>query len=249
MKISIITVTYNAANVLEPTILSVIAQDYPHIEYIIVDGNSSDNTIDIIKKYEKHISKWISEPDQGLYDAMNKGLQMATGDYVMFLNAGDRLAYPTVLSEVFQQCGGADFIYGGVLRVDEKGYYRPWHKRYPLPEKLSYKSFLKGMVICHQTMIVKRQLAPMYDLRWQLSADIDWSIRLMKQVKTKCYFNNVLVYFQMGGVSARRRKQAWKERWQLLQKHFGFFPTLWVHLHFLFAAIKRWLTGKSFSSA
>ena len=97
---SIITVAFNAGKVLEQTILSVANQTCPHIEYIIVDGNSSDNTKDIIKQYESAVSQWISEPDTGLYDAMNKGLCMATGDYVWFLNAGDTLQNGNIVTEL-----------------------------------------------------------------------------------------------------------------------------------------------------
>ncbi len=230
-KISIITITFNAEKFLERTIKSVINQTYDNIEYIIIDGKSSDNTIKIIKKYEKYITKWISEPDKGLYDAMNKGIDLATGDYIQFLNAGDELAYENVLQEVFQKCAGADLIYGYTLRVNEdKTTYKGWHKKTPTPEELSEKSFLNGMVICHQAMIVKREIVPKYDLKWKLVADIDWSIRLLKKVKTKCLADFTIIYFLEGGLSKQRLKDSLKERWKVLQHHFGFFPTLFNHI-------------------
>ncbi len=225
---------------MERTIQSVISQTYPNIEYIIVDGKSSDGTLNIIKKYEKHISRRISEEDAGLYDAMNKGIRLATGDYIQFLNAGDELAYETVLEEVMEKCAGADFIYGYTLKVNEdKTEMKGWHKRTPKPEELSEKSFLNGMVICHQAMIVKRSIVPDYDLKWKISGDIDWSIRTLKRVKTKCLFDSVMIYFLEGGVSAVQRKKSWKERWRLLNKHFGFMPTLASHIKIVKEHLKK----------
>ncbi len=226
---------------MERTLQSVIKQTYPNIEYIIVDGNSKDKTLEIVKKYQKHISKWISEEDKGLYDAMNKGIRLATGEYVQFLNAGDELAYETVLEEIMEKCAGADFIYGYTLRVNEdKSQMTGWHKKTPAPEELSDKSFLNGMVICHQAMLVKRSIAPEYDLQWKLSGDIDWSIRTLQKTKTKCLFDSVMIYFLEGGVSDAQRKKSLKERWKLLQKHFGFFPTLNSHLKI----VKEYFTKK-----
>ena len=239
-KLSIITITYNAEKVLERTIKSVINQTYNNIEYIIVDGKSTDKTLNIIKKYEKHITKWISEPDEGLYDAMNKGIDLATGDYIQFLNAGDELSYENVITEVFQKCAGADLIYGYTLRVnDDKTTYKGWHKKTPLPEELSDKSFLNGMVICHQAMIVKTSIAPKYDLQWKLVADIDWAIRLLRKVKTKCLADFTIIYFLEGGISKQNLKASLKERWKLLIHHFGFLPTLITHMKILWENIKK----------
>lgn len=124
-KISIITVTYNADSCLEKTIQSVIEQTYKNIEYIIIDGASKDNTINLIKKYSNHINLWISEPDKGLYDAMNKGIKFATGDWIFFINAGDIFVSPDVLSLIFgDKSYNADIIYGDAIEYDNNRYIK-----------------------------------------------------------------------------------------------------------------------------
>lgn len=118
-KISIVTVTYNAESILEKTILSVINQDYDNIEYIVIDGGSTDGTIEVIKKHQDKISFWLSEPDKGIYDAMNKGINRATGDWINFMNAGDLLYSENVLTDIFVNNGpnivGVDVIYGNTI--------------------------------------------------------------------------------------------------------------------------------------
>ena len=171
---------------------------------------------------------------------MNKGIELATGDYLQFLNAGDELAYENVIEDVFKKCAGADLIYGYTLRVNyDKTEYKGWHKKTPPPEELSEKSFLNGMVICHQAMIVKRELAPKYDPRWKMVADIDWAIRLMKKIQTKCLADFTIVYFLEGGFSKQHLKESLKERWKVLQYHFGFLPTLWQHIKIVWNHIKK----------
>ncbi|MEM6725896.1 MAG: glycosyltransferase family 2 protein, partial [Bacteroidota bacterium] len=119
-SISVITVVYNGKDLLEGTIKSVINQTYPHIEYVMVDGNSKDGTQEIIQQYADRIDQWISEPDKGLYDAMNKGLRMATGDFVLFMNAGDEFRNPDVLEKVFAKATEkTDVLYGEVMFVIE----------------------------------------------------------------------------------------------------------------------------------
>ena len=157
-KVSIITITYNAEKYLERTIQSIISQTYPNIEYVIIDGNSKDGTIQIIEKYRNNIEVLISEPDKGLYDAMNKGLRKATGDYIVFMNAGDQINNSHTLEKAMKGSNNADIIYGLAVNIDEKGNTRPWHKKTPVAEKLSAKSFMNGMVICHQCMILKKIL-------------------------------------------------------------------------------------------
>jgi glycosyltransferase involved in cell wall biosynthesis len=238
-KISIITVCFNAEKFIERTIKSVISQTYPNIEYIIIDGKSKDRTVEVIKKYESKISRWISEPDRGIYDAMNKGLRAATGDYVWFLNAGDRISGERTVKEIILQSNNEDLIYGDAERVDEEGNSRGWHKKTPAAEQLSAKSFLNGMVLCHQSMIVKRSVAPEYSLEWMITGDIDWAIRIMMNVKSKKYINSVFCRFLDGGISSARRKKALRERFDVLRKYYGFLPTLLAHLKFGFQAVRR----------
>ena len=120
-KLSIITVTYNAEQTLERTLKSVRSQSYSDIEHIVVDGKSTDNTISLIKKLEGDKMKWISEPDQGLYDAMNKGIKMATGDYLCFLNAGDTFFNENTVKLIMQSNNTADIFYGETAIVDING--------------------------------------------------------------------------------------------------------------------------------
>ena len=182
-KFSIITVTYNAGAVLEDTIQSVITQTYRNVEYIIVDGDSKDHTLDIINRYREHIHTLVSEPDKGLYDAMNKGIRLATGDYLCFLNAGDELHEDDTLQLMVHSITGTelpDVLYGETAIVDEEGHFLRM-RRLSAPEDLNWKSFKDGMLVCHQAFFPRRELAEPYDLRYRFSADFDWCIRIMKK--------------------------------------------------------------------
>ena len=179
---SIITITYNASRWLEQTILNILSQSYSNIEYIIIDGGSTDGTVDIIERYASGISYWVSEPDKGIYDAMNKGLQKATGDYVWFINAGDSLytsdTVQRVASLIQKKKVLPDIIYGETSIIDENG-NSLGRRRLKAPDKLSWKSFRMGMLVCHQSFITKRTIVPLYDLTYRYSADFDWCIRCM----------------------------------------------------------------------
>lgn len=226
--VSVITVTYNAAAFIERTIQSVAEQTYDNIEYVIIDGKSKDNTLDIVKKYENKVDILVSEPDKGLYDAMNKSIDTATGDYIVFMNAGDCFAAPDTLEKAMKGSDNADLVYGLALRIhEETGERRAWHKKPLSPEQLSYKSFITGMVVCHQCFVVKRSCAEKYDLsKWRIANDIDWCIRTMKNVKTKHFYNEVFCHFLEGGVSDERRWKAVRERFEISIKHFGIIPTI-----------------------
>lgn len=239
-KISIITVVYNGEQFLEGTIKSVMNQTYSNIEYLIIDGKSKDKTVDIIKDYEPHISQWISERDKGLYDAMNKGLKMATGDFVLFMNAGDRLASPTVVEQVFSNYDDAtDVLYGEVMMVDEDR--KPLGTRTEittrkLPNDLSWKSMKLGMVVCHQAFIPRLALCPFF-MDNNLSADIDWVINILKKSRKNTNCNMVIADFLIGGVSKQRHRQSLKDRYNVLQHHFGVLPNFLNHLWIIIRAI------------
>lgn len=239
--VSVITVTYNAEEFIERTIKSVITQSYDSIEYVIIDGKSKDKTLDIIKKYQNKVDILVSEPDKGLYDAMNKSINTATGDYIVFMNAGDCFAATDTLEQAMKGSNNADLVYGLALRIDEKtGAERAWHKKAPIPAKLSHKSFINGMVICHQCFVVKRNCAVQYDLStWKIANDIDWSIRTMKNVKTKHFYNEVFCHFLEGGVSDERRWKAFRERFEISKKHFGLFRTLFQQFLIAINVLKR----------
>jgi len=231
---SIITITYNASKCLEKTIRSVVRQSYSNIEYIIIDGNSSDKTIDIIKKYEDKISYWISEPDKGLYDAMNKGLQVATGDYVWFLNAGDVLKNAEAVSElasIAMQDNSPDILYGETDLIDFNGNVIG-KRRLKTPDYLSWKSFKKGMLVSHQAFVAKRTISPLYDLQYRFSSDFDWCIKCMKQAKTIVNSRLTLVDYLYEGLTTTNRNASLKERYTIMCKYYGTFVTTIYHIWF-----------------
>lgn len=230
--ISIITVVFNGAEILEGTILSVINQTYPNIEYLIIDGKSNDGTLEIIKKYDAQITNWISEKDAGLYDAMNKGLAMATGDFVWFMNAGDRIFENNTIEKMVEKWQpNSDILFGEVMLVNEGREYqgtRSEKTTQKLPQKLNWKSLQKGMVVCHQGFLPKRNIAPNYALD-NLAADIDWVIQCLKKSKKNTHTNLILAEYLQGGLSKQRHQQSLIGRYKILKKHYGFFKNLWNH--------------------
>ena len=237
-KFSIITVTYNADKVLETTIQSVIHQTYKNIEYIIVDGKSKDHTLNIANKYKEHIYQIISEPDKGLYDAMNKGIQLATGDYLCFLNAGDKLHENMTLQKIVQTLKDKeelpDVIYGETAIVNEKGEFLHM-RRLATPSQLTWKSFKQGMLVCHQAFFAHRKLAitNLYDLQYRFSADFDWCIRIMK--KAKCLHNTrlTIIDYLNEGMTTQNHKASLKERFRIMAKHYGWASTILHHAWFV----------------
>ncbi|MDR1632931.1 MAG: glycosyltransferase [Dysgonamonadaceae bacterium] len=254
MTFSIITVTYNAAQWLERTILSVLSQTYADIEYIIVDGGSTDGTVDLITDYELRMTnygrrfRWISEPDGGIYDAMNKGLKLATGDYVWFVNAGDRIHSPDTIQEIANQLSTIHFpfsiLYGEAEISDAQGNSLGM-RRLKAPEKLTWKSFKMGMLVCHQSFIVKREIAVTYDLQYRYVADFEWCIRCLKKADHIFNTHQTLSYFLEAGFSAANRKASLQERYEVMCKYYGKIPTqirhLWFAVRFYFA---KWIKRK-----
>lgn len=211
--ISVITVVYNSLSLIEKTISSILSQTYPNIEYIVIDGGSSDGTAEIIRVYEERISWWISEPDRGIYDAMNKGLAAATGDYVWFMNAGDRIYRDDTLEEIITGAGSepvreygsfirAKIYYGDTMIVDPQ-YREVGLRRLRPPEVLTWKSFKKGMLVCHQAIIVGREIAEPFDPQYRHSADFDWVVRALK----KAQGSSVKAQGASKAPGSRRRKQ------------------------------------------
>ncbi|MDL2221573.1 glycosyltransferase [Parabacteroides sp. OttesenSCG-928-N08] len=247
-KISIITITYNAERWLERTILSVLTQSYTHIEYIIIDGQSKDKTVDIIRQYEAGVSYWISEPDNGLYDAMNKGMRHATGDYVWFMNAGDTIytadTVQKMVDKIKKKVSLPDIIYGETMIVDSDN--RPvGRRRLKAPKRLTWKSFKMGMLVCHQSFLVKREIATPYDTAYRHVADFDWCIRSMKQAQRIQNSGLVLSNYMEGGMSAIHRKASLKERYAVMSHYYGKVYTFLIHgwfaLRFYWA---KWVKGR-----
>ena len=233
-KFSIITVTYNAGAVLEDTIQSVITQTYRNVEYIIVDGGSKDHTLDIINRYREHIHTLVSEPDKGLYDAMNKGTRLATGDYLCFLNAGDELHEDDTLQLMVHSITGTelpDVLYGETAIVDEEGHFLRM-RRLSAPEDLNWKSFKDGMLVCHQAFFPRRELAEPYDLRYRFSADFDWCIRIMKKSHTLHNTHLTLIDYLNEGMTTRNHRASLHERFRIMCRHYGYLSTLARHAWF-----------------
>lgn len=240
---SVITVCYNAGAVIEDTIQSVISQTYHHVEYIIIDGDSTDKTCSIIHRYRERITRVVSEPDRGLYDAMNKGMALATGDYLCFLNAGDSFHEDDTLQQMVHTLREVDelpdVLYGETQLVDREGHFVRM-RRLAAPERLTWRSFRWGMMVCHQAFFAKRSLAEPYDLRYRFSADFDWCIRVMKKALTLHPTRLVLIDYLQEGMTTRNHQASLRERFRIMVHHYGWFSTLCCHAWFVLrAALKK----------
>lgn len=244
--VSVITVVYNAVDLLERTIVNILAQTYPHIEYIIIDGGSSDGSLDIIHKYSDRIDKWVSEPDNGLYDAMNKGLKAATGDWVWFINAGDLIYSEDTTTRMFNEFGTEGDIYYGDTMLVDNNYQEIGLRRLRPPEKLTWKSFQKGMLVCHQSILVSRDLADMYNLKYPHSADFDWVIKALKKTDKIINTNMILSAFLDGGQSKQTIKPSLRERFDSMRKHYGLIPSVIRHIPIAFRFFNFYLRNKRF---
>jgi len=226
--LSIITVVYNSEHLLEKTILSVKAQTYDNIEYIIIDGNSTDHTIDIINKYKDDIDFWLSESDKGLYDAMNKGIEKANGDYLWFLNSGDLVFSQNTVEEIFNNFTNADIYYGETMMIDSKG-NDIGIRRLKTPENLNWKSLQKGMVICHQAIIVKSSISSNYNLIYKYSADFDWVLSALKRSTNIINTKQIIARYLQEGLSRNNILNSLKERYKIMVKNYGIIPTILNH--------------------
>ncbi len=231
---SIITVVFNGEKLLEGTMESVKNQTYPHIEYLIIDGASSDGTLDLVKKYAAEMPnlRWISERDAGLYDAMNKGLRLATGDFVWFLNAGDHLHDPKTVEKLAEKMEReTDVFFGETMLVDENrrpaGTMSELSTR-KIPAQLRWQDYLGGMLVVHQSFVPRRAISPEY-LPKNLCADYDWCIEILKKSRKNTPANAILTDYLMGGMSKKRHRQSLKDRFSVMRKHFGLLKTLAAH--------------------
>ena len=239
ISLSVITVTYNAEPTLERTIKSVLEQTYPHIRHLIVYGESKDGTVALIQQYEHEKMAWVSEPDNGLYDAMNKAVTMAEGDYLCFLNAGDTFFATDSVEKMmhsFYDDNSPDILYGETAIVDEDNAFLRM-RRLRAPVRISWKSFRMGMVVCHQAFIVKRELFEPYDLSYRFSSDFDWCIRMMKKAKTILNTRLTLINYLNEGMTTTNRKASLKERYRIMVKYYGEPSTFLYHLWFAVRAI------------
>ncbi len=205
MKVSIITVSYNSEKTIEDTIKSVVRQDYPHIEYLIIDGNSKDSTLSIIDNYKSHISKITSEPDKGIYDAMNKGIKQASGDIVGILNSDDFYANETVISKVVQQMTkeNSDSLYADLVYVDEQNTEKVTRKW--ISGSYKHGKFKWGWMPPHPTFFVKKDIYTsfgMFNTQLRSAADYEFMLRVLhKERISVSYLPEVTVRMRAGGAS------------------------------------------------
>jgi glycosyltransferase involved in cell wall biosynthesis len=227
-RLSIITVVYNNVAAIERTILSIINQTYPHIEYIIIDGNSTDGTLEVISKYLSRVSKLVSEKDAGIYDAMNKGLELATGDYVLFMNSGDEIYSNTTVEEVFASSDDADIYYGETEMFDEN-WKSLGQRRHKAPAKLTHESFKYGMSVSHQAIYVRRSIAGLYNTEYKLSADIDWILNALQRASKVVNTHRYVAKYLIGGMSKKKHRESLMERFRIFSKHYGLLPNVFNH--------------------
>ena len=257
MKFSIITITYNAEKVLQRTLDSVRSQTYRDMEHLIIDGASTDETVAMAEAYRQRASYDVvvrSEPDKGIYDAMNKGLRLATGDYVVFMNAGDTFHDERTLERVLggitelRNSGTPELrpavIYGDTDIVDSEG--RFLRKRHlSVPDRLTWRSFRNGMLVCHQAFYARQDIARdiPYDLQYRHSADVDWCIRVMKEAERRHLplrrVPGVVADFMDGGNTTQNHRASLKERFTVMRRHYGLFTTLTMHAWFIVRAFFR----------
>lgn len=244
MTLSIITVTYNAEETLPFTLKSVAEQTYPDIQYILIDGKSKDKTLSVIEESSVSIHALVSEPDNGLYDAMNKGAALATGDYICFLNAGDAFFASDTVERMMKSIPQGELpgvIYGETALVNKLRLFvgMRWHRA---PEEMTWKSFLKGMLVSHQAFVLRRDLFEPYDLSYRFSSDVDWCIRMMKKTDNIHNSRLTLINYLNEGMTTGNHNASLKERFRIMAKHYGILPTLIQHGRFFINDLKKKLS-------
>lgn len=209
-KITIITASYNAATTIEQTISSIVHQDYSNLEYIIVDGGSIDGTVEIIKKYEPYGIKWISEPDQGLYDALNKGIRMSTGDFIEIIGADDALVKEDIISQIVCQLeSDVDVLCGQVWCVDD----RNKTQHISTNETVKNQGNYHGGMTPHAAMFVRRELLIRYpfDTNYRIAADYKFFLQCRCDPTVRIrHTEDIVAFFANVGVSSNI-EECWKE--------------------------------------
>lgn len=240
MLFSIITVTYNAASVLPPTLKSVGEQSFRDFEYLVIDGASADDTLKLVDNAGIPTTKVWSEPDKGLYDAMNKAIDRANGDYLIFLNAGDTFATPESLAQI-AACAQdkPDVIYGQTQLVDNERKVVGM-RHLTAPRQLDWKSFKNGMLVCHQAFIARREIVPHYDMQYRFSADYDWCIKVLQKSQNNAYVGDQpIISFLNDGLTNKNHKKSLRERYNIMCHYYGTVPTVLRHLRFALRHLMR----------
>lgn len=240
---SVITVTYNAIETLRPTLESVAAQSCRHYEHLIIDGASADGTVEMALKFRNPQKRVLSSPDKGVYDAMNKGLGEAEGDYVIFLNAGDAFHSPDTLQLIADAIMENDYpgvVYGQTDLVDAER-RRVGERHLRAPEELDLGSFAEGMVVCHQAFVALRRLTGPFSYKYRFSADYEWCIRVLQHSKRNVYVPRVIIDYLDEGMTTRNLRRSLVERFKIMAYYYGWPKAVVNHLRF----IPRYLSRRS----
>ncbi len=235
--ITVVTVVYNGAEFLEDTIKSVIGQTYDNVEYIIVDGGSTDGTLDIIRKYQHTIDYWVSEPDSGIYGAMNKGIVLGSGDWNNFMNAGDVLAGNNILRNIFQiQRLNFDVIYGDSVVFGDGSCSVQRAKN------ISYFNLFlwSTRAVCHQSLFVRSKVCPFYDDRLSLKAELKWYFDISRNNVNYFYVQEPICRYLLGGASDQDFEREMKETIGVMISQNPFLVILHAPV-FIFKVIRRFL--------
>lgn len=254
IRFTVVTITYNAEAVLQRTLQSVLRQTYGGVEHLIIDGASKDGTLQMAEDYKRlsdqselgHKVIIKSEPDKGIYDAMNKGLTQASGDYIVFMNAGDCFPQDDTLEQVVHRCRLMEspsdelpaVLYGLTDIVDGEGKFL-YHRRLHPPAQLSWRSFRQGMLVCHQAFYARTDIAKnlQYDTRYRFSADVDWCIRVMREAERMNLplvpVGIVTANYLEEGQTTQNHRASLIERFRVMCRHYGFFRTVALHFWFL----------------
>ena len=253
IKFTVITITYQAAAVLERTLESVLRQTHADVEHLIIDGASTDDTLAMAETYKAesdasgcgHKVIIRSEPDEGIYDAMNKGLTQASGDYIVYMNAGDFFPHEDTLEQIAHRCRLNELptgeqpavLYGNTDIVDGEGRYLHPRRLQP-PERLTWRSFRWGMLVCHQAFYARTDIAKnvQYDTQYRFSADVDWCIRVMREAdRLSLPLQNigmVVANYTEEGETTRHHRESLKERYRVMAHHYGQLSTFLMHCWF-----------------
>ena len=259
IRFSVVTITYNAEKVLQRTLDSVRSQTYEGVEHLIVDGASKDQTMAMAQQYKTdsdasdngHKVIIQSEPDHGIYDAMNKGLTQASGDYIVFLNAGDSFPHADTLEQIVRQCRLNEYpaaerpgvLYGNTDIVNAEGHFLHPRRLQP-PDTLTWRSFRHGMLVCHQAFYARTDIAKntQYDTRYRFSADVDWCIRVMRESErmglSLCNTGMVVANYTEEGATTKNHRASLFERFDVMHRHYGLFTTIAMHVWFVIRSFR-----------
>lgn len=211
--VSIVTPSYNQGKFIEETIQSILSQDYPNIEYIIIDGGSTDSSIDIIKRYEQDIAYWVSEPDSGISDAFNKGIKASKGDIIGIINVGDRYTEEAIstIVNVLNESADFDFVYGDLMYIDEKG-----NPLFLMKGDQGYQKKIRYTMpaLNHPTVFMKRSVydsCGLFDISYKIAMDYELLLRITQSGKKGLYIERTLAAMTLGGISYERFYKGYKE--------------------------------------